>query len=397
MRPARDYLHLLGREARNCRHGSVPVEGYNATTPVRLIAFFLALTLSAVPAWSQFGGLRGRVLLASGVPPPTGTAVELSCREGGAVETATDADGIFTLSWNSKAGIGPSPSTRRAGRELSSLSAQSYDGCRVIVPLEGYYVPKPSVALRRASSPLNRGNLVSIWLYPIKPGGASVVSITSFEAPSDAVSAHKRALKELGRAKPDLDKAAAALRKATDAYPKYADAWTQLGRTLVRQGKFDAARDALDKAVAADSGFIEPYPLLAGIALKQQDWPAVVRVADRLLELRPGDTQAHYYLAMGQMGLRQFDAAERSARQVADSPVSDQYPEVFQVLGAVHTLQDRFAAAAASFERYIALRPDSPLAADMRALIAEWRAASKLEADVERDLAPNRLFGALTP
>ncbi len=335
---------------------------------------------------------RGRALLASGGPPPLGTGVEMVCRGGESVETSTARDGRFSFSLTARVGAFKPDATGNVGIPRVGEDP-SYAGCQVRVLLQGH-------KSRRAPgqhSPGANGDLGLFVLFPIRADSASVVSVTSFEAPADARNAYRRGVKELARKNPNLGKAVAALQQATAKYPAYAAAWTALGRTLARRRDFDAARDALGHAIAADAAFVEPYPLLAGVALEQQDWPTVVRAAERTLALRAGDTQAYYYLALGRMGLQQFDQAEQSAQRVAESPLADRFPGAFHILGAIHVLEGRFPAAQAAFERYLQLRPDSPLSGQMRTLIAEWLATGKLDAASPPEASPNRLLGTAIP
>jgi len=315
--------------------------------------------------------LRGSVALSTGGPPPSGTVVEMACRGGEFLESLTDRKGRFTLTWSSGDRM-----ANEAG--LTGIGAigqdATYSGCDIRAVLSGY-------ASKRSLDPGSAGrsgDLGVLVLYPADPGRGSFVSATSLEAPSDARKSYERAAKELKRKSPDLEKAVALLRAAVETYPDYAAAWTTLGRTHVRRRDFRAARLALEKAIAADTEFIEPYPLLSGVLLAFPDYSGVIANSERLLELRPGNPEALYYLALGLMGKQQFDQALTAAEQVTASSQAEQYPRAFHILGVVHTLGERFPAAARAFERYVELQADTRLAARMRALLTEWRNEGKI-------------------
>ena len=337
----------------------------------------------------------GRVTLATGGPPPPGTPVEMICRGGESIETTTDKEGRFSLSWTTADRGAAGPGARIGDARIGRGSA-AHERCTVDVPLAGYVSKRASsVSTGSIAQRTRRGGSVGvIVLYPADASAGSIVSITSFEAPGDARKSYERAHKELRGKKPDLDRAVRHLLAAVEAYPDYAAAWSTLGRVLTRQGNHAAAREALQRAISADATFLEPYALLAGLALERNDWASVIQAARKTLELRPGDIQASYYLALGLLGRQELDAAMAAARTVTESEQANAYPRAFHVLGAVHVLRGEYGDASAAFARYIEIEPNSPLAANMRALLVQWRAEGKI--DDSRPSSPdNRFIGAL--
>lgn len=143
-------------------------------------------------------------------------------------------------------------------------------------------------------------------------GGASA---DAPQPPKPARDAFEKAAKAAQNQK--TDEAVRNYRKAVALYPGYAEAWCALGKLQLAQNQLDEARTSLAAAIKSDPDYVEPYRTLAVLENKAKNWTELAAVTDRLLKLNPAaNWQAYFFNAVGNYNAQNFDAAEKSARDL---------------------------------------------------------------------------------
>jgi tetratricopeptide (TPR) repeat protein len=196
-------------------------------------------------------------------------------------------------------------------------------------------------------------------LHRIAGVEGSSISVTSMMAPKDAKKAYEHGLQSLLKNKPN--DAAKDFEKAVALYPKYADAWVSLGKVRLEQQSIEPARAALKKAMESDPKLVAPYIELGLLAAKDASWQESGKYLDRAVELDPVDfPQAWYADAVANYNLKQYDAAEKSAREAVKLDPRHVNPRSSYLLGLVLAEKKDYAGAAKELTAYMKLAPNAP-------------------------------------
>jgi tetratricopeptide (TPR) repeat protein len=178
-------------------------------------------------------------------------------------------------------------------------------------------------------------------------------------APRDAKKAYDHGLQSLLKNKPN--DAAKDFEKAVALYPKYADAWMDLGKVRVQQQSVQAARSAFLKAVDADPKLVPPYVEIGLLAAREANWAQSAEYLDKALKLDTVDYPAAWYAdAVAHYNLKNYDAAEKSAREAVKLDPKHVNPRSGYLLGLVLAEKQDYAGAAAELTNYIKLAPKAP-------------------------------------
>ena len=334
--------------------------------------------------------LIGNVALSNGTPPPVDTPIELVCLGGQPAEAVTDADGDYRFHLVESRGIDGGVWT--ADRSIRVSARAGIDprmgdaGCKLRVLLNGYR------AVREGSTRVQGGiireiNLGKVILYPLEEARSTTVSVTTLNAPPEAAEKHREGLRALSADPPDIGAAVDLLQQATILHPSYAEAWTDLGLAHILKRSYPAARVALEEAREADSSYLPLYPRLTAVYVELQEWPAAAETAAAWERLAPGSQAAAYYRAMTAMNSGDYAAAEAASLQVLAGPDLEKYPYVLYFLGFIEAQRGDLESAAGRFRQLLEIRPDAPMAAEVRSRLDEWRAAERID--------PQRLAGRL--
>jgi tetratricopeptide (TPR) repeat protein len=210
-----------------------------------------------------------------------------------------------------------------------------------------------------------------IVLHRIAGVEGTSVSATSEMAPKDAKKAYERGLQSLLKNK--LDDAAKDFEKAVAVYPKYADAWVRLGKVRIEQQSIEPARAALRKAIDADPKLVTPYVELGLLAAKDANWQESGKYLDRAVALDPVDfPQAWYADAVANYNLKQYDAAEKGAREAVKLDPRHVNPRSGYLLGRVLAEKRDYAGAIAELTEFMKLAPNAPDLAQVKDRLAQY-------------------------
>ncbi len=264
------------------------------------------------------------------------------------------------------------------GSAFDPMSASNLMGCEVRARLSGY---RSSSVILDGSHQAGQFDVGTILLTPISRVPGTVISLTDMRAPKEAKKSLERANKALE--KKNLPEAERNLKTAVEAFPDYASAWYKLGLVYQQQKRNQDARDAFNKAIAADSKFVNPYFQLARIAGIEQKWQEVADITDRALALDPLDfPEGYYFNSLAYYVMNKLDIAERSARKAQRLDSLHRIPRINVMLADILEKKRDFAGSIEQLQAYLNFSP-TPADADRIRLKIQ-----KLE-DQSKSLASN--------
>jgi tetratricopeptide (TPR) repeat protein len=320
--------------------------------------------------------ISGKVVIEDGSAVPENITIQRICSGISKTVAYTDSKGQFNFQWGdrntvvadaSDAGSGPGRGSNPGGfgssQSAGGGSAFSPDpfgsrmiNCELRAYVAGFRSDTVSLFNRRSSDTPDVGLIVIHRLAGVQ--GLSI-SLTSMKAPKDAKKAYEHGLQSLLKNKPA--DAAKDFEKAVSLYPNYADAWVNLGKLRLEQQSIDPARAALTKAMAADPQLVAPYLELGLLAAKDTKWQDSSKYLDRALELDPVDfPQAWYADAVANYNLKNYDAAEKSARTAVKLDPAHVNPRSGYLLGLVLIEKHDYPGAAAELTAFMKLAPNTP-------------------------------------
>jgi tetratricopeptide (TPR) repeat protein len=340
--------------------------------------------------------IQGKVMMEDGTPAPPSVVIERVCNGRAIPEAYTDSKGRFSFQVGqnssmmadaSYSGI-EQPGIERSQGGLGSpgmggfggrgISERDLMGCELRASLPGYRSTSVELTGRRMFDNPDVGTLVLRKLANVE---GFTISMTTLKAPNNAKKAFEKGAKEAAKKK--WDKAQVEFEKAVAIYPEYAVAWHALGQVYEAMEKPDEARKAYEKALAADSKFVNPYLQLALLDARKQDWRAVADTTDRVIKLNPYDfPDAYFFNSVAHLNLNNLSAAEKSAREAIKLNAHRRYPQVEHVLGIALAQQNNLQEATEHLKKYLELAPQAQNADAVR------KQLSQIEAFLGRNAAP---------
>ena len=213
-------------------------------------------------------------------------------------------------------------------------------------------------------------------------------SETTASAPLRALEAYKAAFDEMRSDVGSMARAAESLQEATGLYPGFAAAWNLLGYAQEDLGDTAGARESYQKAADSDAEYLNPLSHLARIEIEQQAWDAAKERASKLTDKDAERPDAHFYLATAEFNLGDLEAAKTAAEAALAQDGEARFVQAHQLMGLIHAQQGEFKAAADSYHRYLAAKPDAADAEAVRQQIGTWETARdlyQLRADVRAE------------
>jgi Tfp pilus assembly protein PilF len=333
--------------------------------------------------------LSGRVVLADGSPPPDFAQIETICGGQRHLQGKTKQDGVFQFTLgrdptetitsardSQPVGITSDTFGRAEGGAVDSLGHVDLTSCEVRAVLPGYTSSVIQLGRRSVFESPDIGNII---LTPYGKDGDPSISATTLKAPKEAKKAYEKGLKETRGDKPKWDKAAKELGKAVEVYPQFAEAWYELGEVRLRLQDVEQAKQAFQRSIEADANLQKPYPPLSLIELKLGNKEEAARLADKVVSLNPGLTEAHFYAAMAHFMLGNLDRAGEAALMVKKQGGEQRYPRALVILGDYFAQKQDFAASAQAYQQYVELEPNTPMAEEARKRLEEWKALGVLK------------------
>ncbi|HEV2732473.1 MAG TPA: tetratricopeptide repeat protein [Terriglobales bacterium] len=281
--------------------------------------------------------LSGKVVLDDGTPLTESATIQTICKGERRNEAYTDSHGNFSFEFgdrrpgSSAVGIGDAE-TSFSDSTPNRLNQRDWHDCELQAVLPGYSSQVLELASKVYMSETT--DLGRIALHRLGEVQGFTVSATSAQAPSGARKAFEKGWDQQKKQK--WDDAQRSFEKAVQIYPKYAVAWFELGRTKLQKSDEAGAREAFSQALGADSKFVSPYQGLAGLAMRRHDWQEVVKMTNQIVALNPVNfPNAWLQNSVGNYSLRNFEAAEQSARRGLKIDPSHQIPKLEYMLGMI--------------------------------------------------------------
>lgn len=194
------------------------------------------------------------------------------------------------------------------------------------------------------------------------PGGRSnVVSIAEFLIPKDARREFEREREQQKRSNcPD---ALAYLRRAVKAYSEYAAAYNEMGNCYVRLGMTDRAEASFKRAIELGTT-VYPSMNLADLYVKQGRFDEARNVLQRAIRSNPGEGDAHYSLAVVYFEEGSIGEGEAAALQ-ADSR-THRIPDLHLLLAKIYLRKQDGPAVARQLQIYLDEAPAGPRREEVR-------------------------------
>ncbi len=331
--------------------------------------------------------LSGKVTLDDNTPPPGPVKIFMDCDGRREPVGYTSSKGTFSVDLNDRNRMGfadasVSGSGTTFGRSqdpfggMSGMSSRggglgtvNLFGCQLTAELGGYQAEPIQLGSRSAFDKPDVGTMILRRLDGVE---GTAVSFTTLSAPKNARKAYDKAFKEVEKKQPDLEKAQTELEKAVAEHPSFAMAWSLLGRVRMQRQDKDGARDAFEKAVAADAKYLDPYPELARMALIEERWDDAVQVSNQLLRLNPHAVPAYYFSAVANFQMDRFDASKQAVMDLKEKGADKHFPQSHQLLGLIQAKQGLYEEAATAFRSYLELDPSGAAAPGIQRQLHEW-------------------------
>ena len=279
----------------------------------------------------------GHVRLEGGSPPPIPASIEKTCGTRVSFEAYSDALGDFVLALERSPGQSP------------GSAPPDWSGCRLTASLPGY--SGDTVPLQAEA-----GTLI---LHRTAHSQGSLVSVSARQAPPAAQREFERGQVALARGQRDA--ARQYFTRGTEIYPAYAAAWFELGSLEESAGRLSESTEFYRMAVVLEPAYLSPYLGLIQVSMHADRWEEIAAWAEKIIALDPESfPDAYLYHAIGKLTMKDFAAAERSARAAMELDTAHQLPRAEYVLGLALAAQGNLSGARMHLERYIVSDPKAP-------------------------------------
>jgi Tetratricopeptide repeat len=297
--------------------------------------------------------LSGKVALDDGSALSESADIQTICKGQKRTETHTDAHGGFSFQFGSRT---PASSGYEVDADLSGGNQpgrperRDLQGCELQASLAGF--TSDVIQLSGRFTGEANADVGHIVLHRMNNVEGFTISATTAQAPPPARKALDKGQEQAAKGK--WDEAQKSLEKAVSIYPRFALAWFELGRVRLQKNDPAGARQSFQQSIAADSKYISPYHGLTQLALREQNWRELTEVSEKLLALNPVNFPDAWLLnSLGNYYLRQFAAAEKSARRGLAVDTEHRVPKLEYLLGLVLLKKPDYVEAAAHLQAFL--------------------------------------------
>ncbi len=278
--------------------------------------------------------LSGKVVIDDGSVLAESVSIQTVCKGRRHTETHTDSHGGFSFQFGGRFASSPNVDfdADTGSRNTAGTRTDRRDliDCELQASLDGF--TSDSIPLEGRFSGYENADVGRLVLHRRANVEGFTISATTALAPEAARKALEKGQEQQQKGK--LDDAQKSLEKAVAMYPKFAVAWFELGRLQLQKNDPASARTSFQQSLAADSKYVNPYRGLTQIAQREQRWQELIETSEKLLALNPVSfPDAWLSNALGNYCLRNFDAAEKSARRGLEMDVEHRVPKLEYLLG----------------------------------------------------------------
>jgi len=340
------------------------------------------LSISAVTAFGQAGGggggrrsatprtripapdltpntmifLTGKVVVDDGSVLTEVVDIQTVCKGQKRTETHTDSHGGFSFQFGSlsttSSGMDFEADTPSRGGTAGRPERRDLRDCELRASLAGF--TSESIVLGGRFSGEQSADVGRVVLHRLVNVEGFTISATTAQAPGDAKKALDKGQEQLRKSK--WDDAQKSLEKAVTIYPKFAVAWFELGRVQLQKNDSAGARHSFEQSLVADSKYINPYHALTQLAMHDRNWKELVEFSEKLLSLNPVNfPDAWLSNALGHYCLRNYSAAEKSARRGLQLDTEHHVPKLEYLLGITLVQKPDYEEAAQHLRAFLSL------------------------------------------
>jgi len=159
------------------------------------------------------------------------------------------------------------------------------------------------------------------------------------------------------------------LQKAISLYPRYAEAYYLLGVGQLQTNRGPQAESSLVKAIEIEDRMPQAQYLLGVLYAMTNRANLAEKPLSRFADLDPQNPDARFELAKVCFALNKFPDAAMHARKSIE--LNETNTGVHIVLGYALLRQNKPADATQAFQQFLKLDPNNPMAADVKAVIAQ--------------------------
>lgn len=342
--------------------------------------------------------LSGQVLTDDGQPPTESVVIQRICNGEVRPEGYSDQKGRFSFQLGgdptlamgdasvggNQLGGGPafgqSSFGSSSGIRQTGLGRYDLTACELRAVLPGYVSDPIRLGMRSAMDNPDVGVIVLRRMAGVV---GNIVSATTLAAPRKADKAYQNGLKEMRKKKPNYKKGATQFQNAVSAYPQFAAAWAALGDAKMAMQDKAGAKEAFSKSLEADPKYLKPFNPLLQMALQQKDWVAVEDLGVRYLELNPNEMQLQLYMAIAALNNGNPEKAEEAVLAIRASDSKDNFPQIHQVMGLIHSQRGEFEEAASEYRAYLAKQPNGNNFVQIKKQLNEWEVLGVIEPELK--------------
>lgn len=368
---------LSGDQAYN--FGNVVAWGHPMRT---LLVCACLLSISGVTAFGQTGGggggrrtgntrpripapdlspntnifLSGRVVVDDGSVLTDVVDIQTVCKGQKRTETHTDSHGGFSFQFGSlsniSSGIDFEADTPSRGSAAGRPERRDLRDCELRASLAGF--TSESIVLGGRFAGDQSADVGRIMLHRLVSVEGYTLSATTAQAPADARKALEKGQEQ--QKKDKWDDAQKSFEKAVGIYPRFAVAWFELGRVQLHKNDAAGARHSFEQSLAADSKYINPYQALTQLAMHDRNWKELTDFSEKLLALNPVSFPDVWLSnALGHYCLKNYAAAEKSARRGLQMDVEHHVPKLEYLLGITLIQKPDYTEAAQHLRTFLSL------------------------------------------
>ncbi|MGC2513909.1 MAG: tetratricopeptide repeat protein, partial [Terriglobales bacterium] len=149
------------------------------------------------------------------------------------------------------------------------------------------------------------------------------------------------------------------LRKAVKQDANYPAAWVLLGQVLQKQQRIEEAQDACSRPLTVSSHYLPAYLCLTDISARSENWPNVLRLSTRALEIDPtADPAAYAYNAEANLHLHHLPEAEKSALKATAIDRNNTDPRLHFLLAQIYAAKGDRPEATVQLREYLKFATD---------------------------------------
>ena len=289
--------------------------------------------------------IQGEVRMTDHKPLPSDTTVRLEQADGRpAAEVRVGSSGRF---------------------EFGDLTRTAY---RLTVTAQGYQTVIETIDMTFGVTQQCEVQLVPVVAKTPPPPGA----VTDLAAPKQARKEFERGSRELEEGK--LEAAREHLEKAVAEDPCYARAQTALGVTLTREQQLAEAEAAFRRAIKCDGGFLEGYVQLALLLRGHAKYEECSATLAQALRLFPNEWRLHYHLGKAKQSLGDYETAEQEYLK-AQALNAELPPGIHLQLAVLYRSWKKYDKAQAELEAYLRADPNGEFAEPTRKMLRDLQAS----------------------